>query len=138
MTFLDFDIDDKDLASAKFIGDTRRALVAALLDAKKEDRSICQAELARRIKMDKGSLSRLLNGRENMTLRTIAEISWALGLEPRVCLDPVGVPNVSNSGRSYAFGRGTIEHTDWQSSAKRLGTVKVNHVVQKLSLGNAS
>lgn len=138
MTFLDFEIDEKDLAAAKLIGDTRRALVAALLEAKREDPSMCQAELARRIKMDKGSLSRLLNGRENMTLRTIGEIGWALGLEPHFSLDQTNGRTRSNSKMSYASGHGNVEHTSWDASNKPFGKVKVSHVVQKLSLANAS
>ncbi len=139
MTFLDFEIDEKDLAAAKFIGDTRRALVNALLEAKKENPSMCQAELARRINMDKGALSRLLNGHGNMTLRTIGEISWALGRNPNLILEETGKEGrASNSTkRATTVGRFT-EHASWSVAVRKVSDVTVEHIVQKLRLSDAS
>lgn len=86
MTFFDFEIDEKDLASAKFFGDTRRCLVEAFLEENKNDRQINQALIARKIGMDKGTLSKILRGQGNMTLRTLSDIAWALGFVPEVHL----------------------------------------------------
>lgn len=97
MTFFDFEIDEKDLASAKFIGETRRGLVAALIEAKKENPQMCQAEICRLIGMDKAVLSRMLKGNSNITLRTIGEVAWALGLEPEVHYAPKGGWQVGNN-----------------------------------------
>ena len=44
-----------------------------------EKNGISQAELAERLKKDKGHVSRILNGELNVTLRTVAELEQALG-----------------------------------------------------------
>jgi transcriptional regulator with XRE-family HTH domain len=51
-------------------------LLGVLLDAGK----ITQRELAHRLGTDEGYISRVLNGgRPNLTLKTIADVGWALG-----------------------------------------------------------
>ncbi len=54
-----------------------------------EKEGITRAELARRIGKSKGHISQLLNGDRNMTLRTLAEISYALGHRIRVDAQPL-------------------------------------------------
>lgn len=44
---------------------------------------ISHVELAARIGRSKGFVSQVLNGSRNMTLRTLADLLWALGLEVR-------------------------------------------------------
>ncbi len=53
---------------------------------------LAQSEVARRIGRTKAHISRLLSGRRNMTLRSLADLLWACGLEVSdVRLEPVGV-----------------------------------------------
>ncbi len=52
-----------------------------------ESHGISQRELARRLDMDEAQVSRILGGRTNVTLKTIAELGWALGL--RFGLTPI-------------------------------------------------
>jgi transcriptional regulator with XRE-family HTH domain len=50
--------------------------VAALLVSS----DITRRELARRLKVSEARITRILNGRENTTLKTIADLGWALGM----------------------------------------------------------
>lgn len=139
MTFLDFEIDEKDLAAAKFIGETRRGLAAALLDAKQDDPKISQAEVARLINMDKATLSKALNGQSNMTLRTIAEIAWALKLLPVVHYEPIDAdaPKRNHRGRHYTEARSSARTTvDWNNRSKPTSFVKNSSLGKQMSLEN--
>jgi transcriptional regulator with XRE-family HTH domain len=53
-----------------------------------EEQRVTQRELARRLGRSEAWISRVLNGRENTTLKTLADLGWALGLrfglEPQV------------------------------------------------------
>lgn len=59
-----------------------------------EDHGISQSELARRLGRTPARVNHLLNGRENITLRTLADLGHALGL--RFELAPI--PFVDRSG----------------------------------------
>jgi transcriptional regulator with XRE-family HTH domain len=50
--------------------------VAAML----ETNGISQRELADRLRVSEARISRVLTGRENTTLNTIADLGWALGI----------------------------------------------------------
>jgi len=54
-----------------------------------EDENVTRTELAERLGKSKGHVSQLLNGDRNMTLRTLAEISYALGHRIRVNAEPL-------------------------------------------------
>jgi transcriptional regulator with XRE-family HTH domain len=41
---------------------------------------ISQKELAQRLGLTEGRVSRILSGRENVTLRTLADVGWAIGI----------------------------------------------------------
>lgn len=142
MTFFDFEMDEKDLAAAKFIGETRRGLALALLEAKKENPSICQAEVARRIGMDKGTLSKVLNGQSNMTLRTVAEIAWALGVLPEVHYCPMQEVHhkSANQIRNTVSGAhsGRVATVDWSENTRNVSRIKVQAPVRNLRLHDAS
>ncbi|UWQ40065.1 helix-turn-helix transcriptional regulator [Leisingera aquaemixtae] len=140
MTYFDFDIDEKDLASAKFIGETRRGLVKCLINARMKDPSISQSKIAEKIGMDKSSLSRILNGQGNVTLRTIAEVAWALNLEPEVHFCEHMQTKHSNTPRYTVCGahKKKAESFDWDSKTKSAMAVKVKNSQHFLSLKNES
>jgi transcriptional regulator with XRE-family HTH domain len=66
--------------------------IAALL----ESMDISQRELAQRLSLTEGRISQILSGSENLTLRTLAAIGWALGvrfeLDPTPMADRSGTP----------------------------------------------
>ena len=52
-----------------------------------DSQGLTRRELADRLGLSEARVSRILSGRENLTLRTIADLGWALGL--RFALVPV-------------------------------------------------
>lgn len=74
-------IDPKTRAAGRFIGQVRKSLVLAAIDEKTET-GISQREIASRLGVNRSVINRLLRGESNLTLRSVAEIAWALGWEP--------------------------------------------------------
>lgn len=74
-------IDPKSRAAGRFIGHVRKALVSAAIDEKKET-GVNQNQIATRLGVNRSVINRLLRGEANLTLRSVAEIAWALGWEP--------------------------------------------------------
>ena len=68
-----------------------RATVAGVL----RSIGLRQRELARRLDVTEGRISQILSGRENLTLRTLADLGWALGL--RFDLRAKALPNRSDT-----------------------------------------
>jgi transcriptional regulator with XRE-family HTH domain len=56
--------------------------------------AITQRELAARLGVSEARVSRIMTGRENLTLKTLADLGWALGLRFEV----VGVPAADRAG----------------------------------------
>jgi transcriptional regulator with XRE-family HTH domain len=63
--------------------DTVEALMSSL--------GLSQAELAERLGVSRGRMSQILSGRENLTLRSLAALGWALGV--RFELFPTALPD---------------------------------------------
>ncbi|MFV1530587.1 helix-turn-helix transcriptional regulator [Phaeobacter sp. A90a-4f] len=91
----DFDITPKDAAAAYFMERNHRLLLAAALKAKRE-KGISQRSIAELIGVNKSVISRALKGQNNLTERTIAEICWALGVEPTLTLQWLDKANGNN------------------------------------------
>jgi len=78
--------------------------------------NISRAELASRLGKTKSFVSQVLNGERNLTLRTIADITWAIGCAPRVKLVESGTPREN-------------ERTEWKRwSQERLVQKKLKDV----------
>ncbi len=77
MTYFDFELDPKEEAAAILIGDAGDELQSALLRVKDRD-GLTQQKLADRLGIDRATVNRCFSGHRNLTLRTIAEIAWAL------------------------------------------------------------
>jgi len=75
-------------------GEARETLSGLL-----HSQQISQAELAKRLGVSKARISQILSGRENLTLRSLAAIGWALGfrfgLEPQAA-ERLGTPAVDD------------------------------------------
>lgn len=54
-----------------------------------ESLQIPKQELARRLQVSPGRVSQILSGRENLTLRTLASLAWALGMHVSLSVEPM-------------------------------------------------
>jgi transcriptional regulator with XRE-family HTH domain len=68
----------------KLVGDTAETIRALLLDLE-----ISQRELAARLGVTEGRVSQMLDEESNLTLKSLAGIGWALGLEFDLCARPM-------------------------------------------------
>lgn len=75
-----FDLTPLERASARNMSNMNKTLIAKIYSAAKA-KGMTQSEIARRLDMDKSSISRLLQGRGNPTQRTIADIMAALEVQ---------------------------------------------------------
>lgn len=80
MSFL-FDLDEKSEAVVSFISRVRDELLRAYRSEKAEKNTSLQ-NIADKVDGDKSAIHRQLNGEGNLTLRTVAELSWAFDREP--------------------------------------------------------
>ncbi|MGE5514334.1 MAG: hypothetical protein ACM31D_00775 [Bacteroidota bacterium] len=74
-------LDEREQRRARFVGRVRRQLKIAFAEAKKRD--VSQADVARTLDVDPAVITRQLNGSANLTLATIGDLAWALGLYPQ-------------------------------------------------------
>lgn len=82
-------------------------------------KNMTKADLARRSGLSKARITKLLDGSANMTLRSIADIAFALGVKPKVYLD--------SSEVHYA---NTSHVTDWNNSQAISYNPSKKHVIQ--------
>lgn len=77
----EFEIDPKDAASAEFMLHIHKVLQREMLHAAKEEK-LTKSRIAELLGVDKSNVTRALNGKSNLTIRTISELCWALGVVP--------------------------------------------------------
>ncbi len=79
MTLFRFDIDARSRTAGRFIGRVRRELLRAITEQKRA--GLTQQELARRLEIRRSNINRQLSGEAEITLRSLAELAWALDRE---------------------------------------------------------
>jgi transcriptional regulator with XRE-family HTH domain len=82
MTFFRFDIDIRSRVAGRFLGRVRRELLKAIVEEKRD--GLTQQELARRLDARRSDINRQLSGEAEITLRSIADLAWALDREVTV------------------------------------------------------
>jgi transcriptional regulator with XRE-family HTH domain len=82
MTFFRFDIDSRSRMAGRFIGRVRRELLRAIKEEKRG--GLTQQELARRLETRRSDINRQLSGEAEITLRSLADLAWALDREVTV------------------------------------------------------
>lgn len=80
MTSFDFEISEKDRAGADFVQKAGRRLQEVFV-RKCQDEKLTKVEVARRLDVDKSTVSKMLSGNANLTLRTLGELCWALDVD---------------------------------------------------------
>lgn len=128
-------IDPKKRAAGRFIGTVRKALILAAIE-EKEKNGLTQQKVAQCLGVNRSVINRMLRGEENLTLRSVAELAWAMGWEPDFRLSPkaadrgnspselaphqsitqssiASLPPVttSNTPGNYNYGRSAIDRT---------------------------
>jgi hypothetical protein len=78
MTSFRFGIDERNLTVSLMVHRIRDKLQRALLE-EKQNQKFTQAQLARKLGVDRSVINRQLSGRENISVRRLAEFAWALG-----------------------------------------------------------
>lgn len=91
-----FDIGEKARKVSRFIGEVRSELQNALSE-EKAYRKLTQQDIATLIGVNRSVINRQLIGRENLTLRSVAELAWALGRDIEFRLHkPVDIPGMNH------------------------------------------
>lgn len=98
-------INPRDQAAGRFIGSVRHALAEAVQNAKSKH-GIAQSDIAQKLEIHRSVINRILKGDTNLTLRSLAEIAWALDLQPvlelrplntQTAIHPPSIPNFSGT-----------------------------------------
>ena len=88
-------VSPKKMAGAHLISKVAKSLRKIYVKKQKGTR-LTQQEIARRLDVDRATINRRLLGKENMTLRTIAEMAWAMEHEVDVSFVDVVDLRVTN------------------------------------------
>ena len=81
-------IDPKRRAAGRFIGTVRKALINAAL-VEKQRNGLTQQKVAECLGVNRSVINRMLRGEVNLTLRSVAELAWAMGWQPQFSLKRV-------------------------------------------------
>jgi hypothetical protein len=81
MPSFNFDIGEQAQVGARFLSDVRDELQRALT-VEKSARKITQQQIAEKLGTSRAVINRQIMGIENMGIRRVAEILWAIGWEP--------------------------------------------------------
>jgi len=90
-------------------------LIATLM----EDKGIKKSELAEKLGRTKGYITQLLDGRANMTLRTISDVMWALDSSLIVNAGLLGFETAGESTMEY-----TEQSCSWSQNIKEFSNKK--------------
>jgi transcriptional regulator with XRE-family HTH domain len=80
VTSFHFDIGGRARNAGRFIGRVRGELLRALSE-RKSDGGLTQEALARKLDTERALINRQLSGESNLTLRSLADLAWAMDLE---------------------------------------------------------
>jgi len=72
-----------------------------------QEQGVSKAELARRLGRSRAYVTRLLSGSANMTIRTLAEVAYALGAEVKLRAEPI------ETAERDAVGSGMQDRVWW-------------------------
>ena len=95
MMFFRFDIGARARSASRLIGNIRNDLIEAVVK-ERTAKGLSQQQLAELAGMSRSALNKSLSGREELTLRSIAELAWALNREVHVELREPGAPAGQN------------------------------------------
>jgi transcriptional regulator with XRE-family HTH domain len=105
VTSFHFDIGSRARNAGRLIGRVQSELLRVISE-KKAERKFSQQSLAHKLQVHRSLINRQLSGEANLTLRSLADLAWALGMEISFELkDPV-----VETGKNQATTTSTIQH----------------------------
>jgi len=81
MPSFNFDIGEKERVGSRFLSDVRDELQRAI-SIEKSERKVTQQQIADKLKTSRAVINRQIMGLENIGIKRVAEILWAIGWEP--------------------------------------------------------
>ena len=105
-----FDIGDRARKVSRFIAHVRSELQRVLVE-EKSTRKITQQSIAEKLGVNRSVINRQLMGEENLTLRSIAELAWALDWELEFQLTKPEVKKGDNYG-NYEHSKANFYHSN--------------------------
>jgi transcriptional regulator with XRE-family HTH domain len=112
MSFL-LKLDPRQRKAGRFIGRVRDEIIKAFFDEKKA-RGLTQEQVARALEINRSQINRILKGDENLTLRTVADLAWALDREIVFHFEKAKVAHGQNHFDEPSIQ--TLSSTNWPSS----------------------
>lgn len=82
-----FDVDPKELVAIDLVTSVGRQLQETLVDRKKIGK-LTQQEIANRLGIDRARVNKCFSGYNNLTLKTLAELAWAMDATIHVEIRP--------------------------------------------------
>jgi transcriptional regulator with XRE-family HTH domain len=80
VTSFHFEIGSRARQAGRFIGRVRSELLRALSE-KKAETGLSQQALARKLDVHRSLINRQFSGESNLTLRSLADLAWAMDME---------------------------------------------------------
>lgn len=124
----EFEIDPKEAASAEFMTNVHRILLREMTKAAKQNK-VSRTDIARILNVDKSAITRAMNGKSNLTIRSISDLLWAIGAVPEFDAhqpqDEVGCNAPAESRPSLTtvavvkLARTTTQSVSWSGTAKK-------------------
>jgi transcriptional regulator with XRE-family HTH domain len=112
VTSFQFDIGGRARHAGRFIGRVRDELLKALSERKK-DGKLSQQELATKLDVHRSLINRQLSGEANLTLRSLADLAWAMDMEITFELKkPVVETGQNQPVTTSTIGHGQIKYID--------------------------
>ena len=105
--------------------------VAALIRSLMVRRKLTNADLSRKLGKDPGYVSRVLAGKMNLTLRTVGDLLWALGLSLEVGAKPIEADSLARRPVSWAEEWGGGEQPNfwsrWRTRGSQPSSSQIEH-----------
>jgi transcriptional regulator with XRE-family HTH domain len=123
VTCFHFDIGERARHAGRFIGRVRGELLRALSERKREG-GFSQQSLARKLDAERAQINRQLSGEANLTLRSLADLAWAMDLEISFELKkPAAEAGQNQPMTTSTVGHGQIKYIN--GAAKRVSMLAV-------------
>ena len=123
MTYFHFDIGERARHAGRFIGRVRGELLRALSERKSEI-GFSQQGLAQKLDTERALINRQLSGETSLTLRSLADLAWAMDMEIFFELKrPIAEAGQNQPMTTSTVGHGQIKYIN--GAAKRVSMLAV-------------